>query len=117
MKILLIVNSAPYGNEHAYNALRIAMQVQKDYEGSEVNLFLMGDGVLCALPNQQTPNGYYNIERMFELVVRKGGKVKLCVSCGDARGLKDHKLIEGAEWSSMKELTSLIAVCDKVINY
>ena len=31
MKVLIIINDAPYGSEKAYNALRIAMQLQKDF--------------------------------------------------------------------------------------
>jgi uncharacterized protein involved in oxidation of intracellular sulfur len=40
----------------------------------------MADPVTCALPNQNTPNGYYNIERMVRAIL-KNGKVKLCGSC------------------------------------
>ncbi|PIV61991.1 MAG: hypothetical protein COS14_03400, partial [Bacteroidetes bacterium CG02_land_8_20_14_3_00_31_25] len=45
MKILIIINDAPYGTEKAYNALRLAMQIQKDYQNTEVNIFLMADAV------------------------------------------------------------------------
>jgi uncharacterized protein involved in oxidation of intracellular sulfur len=31
MKILIIINDAPYGTEKAYNALRIANQINKDF--------------------------------------------------------------------------------------
>jgi uncharacterized protein involved in oxidation of intracellular sulfur len=34
MKVLIIINDAPYGSEKAYNALRIAMQLQKDFPQS-----------------------------------------------------------------------------------
>ena len=30
MKVLIIINDAPYGTEKAYNALRVAMQLQKE---------------------------------------------------------------------------------------
>jgi sulfur relay (sulfurtransferase) complex TusBCD TusD component (DsrE family) len=33
-KVLILINDAPYGTEKAYNALRLAMQIQKDYEGT-----------------------------------------------------------------------------------
>ena len=67
------------------------MQIQKDYEETEVSVFLMADAVACALPNQNTPNGYYNIERMLKAVLIKNGKVKLCGSCAEARGTKGVK--------------------------
>lgn len=114
-KVLILINDAPYGTEKAYNALRLAMQIQKDFEGTDVYVFLMADAVTCALPNQNTPNGYYNIERMVKSVMAKNGKVKLCGSCAEARGLKELKLVEGAELSTMKELTQLTMESDKMI--
>jgi uncharacterized protein involved in oxidation of intracellular sulfur len=117
MKTLIIINDAPYGTEKAYNALRLAIQIGKDYEDSEVTVFLMADAVGCAIPNQNTPNGYYNIERMLKAVVGKKGKIKICTSCAEARGLKDLKFVEGAELSTMKELTQLVIESDKVVTF
>ncbi|MFH0758109.1 MAG: DsrE family protein [Bacteroidota bacterium] len=64
-KILIVTNDAPYGTEKAYNALRLAMQIGKDHAETEVRVFLMADAANSALAGQSTPNGYYNIERMF----------------------------------------------------
>ena len=116
-KVLIIINDAPYGTEKAYNALRLAMQIQKENVDTLLSIFLMADAVTCALPNQNTPNGYYNIERMLKAVLLKKGKVKLCGSCADARGIKELKLVEGAELSSMQELTQLTLDSDKVITF
>lgn len=117
MKILIIINDAPYGSEKAYNALRIANQINKDYSENEVVIFLMADGVNCAIPNQNTPNGFYNIERMLKLSLNKGTKLLLCGSCADARGLKNIPLIEEAQMSSMAELTKMIVESDKVLTF
>jgi uncharacterized protein involved in oxidation of intracellular sulfur len=68
---LLIINDGPYGNERPYNVLRLAMNLAKR-EGTYVRVFLMGDGVQCAVKGQDTPQGYYNIECMFASVVRNG---------------------------------------------
>lgn len=116
-KILILINDAPYGTEKAYNGLRLAMQIQKDFEDTDLCVFLMADAVTCALPNQNTPNGYYNIERMLKAVILKKGKVKLCGSCSEARGIKELKLVEGAEISNMKELTQLTIESNKVISF
>jgi len=94
-KILILINDAPYRTEKANNAFRMAMQIQKDYENTDLCVFLMADAVTCALPNQNTPNGYYNIERIVRAVILKNGKVKLCGLCAEARGLKELKLVEG----------------------
>jgi uncharacterized protein involved in oxidation of intracellular sulfur len=72
-RYLFIINDGPYGNERAYNALRLAMNLAKR-AGTHVRIFLMGDGVQCAVKGQETPQGYYNIERMLTAVLR-GGEV------------------------------------------
>ncbi|MBI2270389.1 MAG: DsrE family protein [Bacteroidetes bacterium] len=115
MKILILINDAPYGTEKAYNAMRLANQLGKDHERVEVRIFLMADAANCAIANQNTPNGYYNIERMIKLALTKGAKVKICGSCADARGLKNAVLIEGTEISTMAELTNWVVDSDKVL--
>lgn len=117
MKVLIIINDAPYGTEKAYNALRLATQIQRDYENPEVFVFLMADAVSCAIPDQNTPNGYYNIERMLRSLVNKKGKLKLCTSCIEARGLKSMEFVEGAEMSTMKEFAKLTMESDKVVTF
>ncbi|MEW6651467.1 MAG: DsrE family protein, partial [Chloroflexota bacterium] len=52
MKILFIINDAPYGSEKAYNAFRMAMTLQKEHEEVDVRIFLLADAVICALPSQ-----------------------------------------------------------------
>ncbi|MBU7008242.1 sulfur relay (sulfurtransferase) complex TusBCD TusD component (DsrE family) [Peptococcaceae bacterium DYL19] len=76
MKYLFIVNDGPYGTEKAYNALRLAMVMQKEV-AADVRVFLMADAVGNAVTGQNTPQGYYNIERMLKGILVKGGKVKL----------------------------------------
>ncbi|MCK5401403.1 MAG: DsrE family protein [Flavobacteriaceae bacterium] len=115
MKILILINDAPYGTEKAYNALRLANQLGKEHETVEVRIFLMADAVSCAVANQTTPNGYYNIERMLKLTLRKGAEVKFCGSCADARGLKNAQLTEGIEISTMAEFTNWVVDSDKVL--
>ena len=117
MKVLIIINDAPYGTEKAYNALRLATQIQKEYEQAEVCIFLMADAVGCAIPGQNTPNGYYNIERMLKAVTNKGGKIRICTSCVETRGIKDIRFVEGAELSTMKELTQLTMESDRVVTF
>jgi uncharacterized protein involved in oxidation of intracellular sulfur len=117
MKILIIINDTPYGSEKAYNALRIANQLNKDFPETEVVMFLMADGVNCAIPNQNTPNGYYNIERMLKLSTKKGTRLLLCGSCLDARGLKTIELVDDAKISTMAELTKEIVESNKVLTF
>ena len=71
MNYLFIVNNGPYGDERPYNALRLALNLIKR-QGIHVRLFLMGDGVQCAVACQETPEGYYNVERMIKSIARRG---------------------------------------------
>ena len=68
---LFIINDSPYGNERPYNALRLAMNLSR-WEEAAVRIFLTGDGVNCAIANQKTPSGYYNIQRMISSIARRG---------------------------------------------
>ncbi len=117
MKELIVIHDAPYGNEKAYNALRHAMKMQAEHKDVNVTVFLMADAVGCAVKSQITPQGYYNIERMIGSVIRSGGKVKLCGSCLDARGMDENKIIEGAERSTMSEFTNLTLDAEKVLSF
>jgi len=115
--ILILINDAPYGSEKAYNALRLANQLGKEHPDVAVKIFLMADAAACAVANQNTPTGYYNIERMLKLAITKGAEVKICGSCADARGLKNAQRIEGTELSTMAELTNWVVSCDKVLTF
>lgn len=117
MKILLIINDTPYGSEKAYNALRLAMALQKESADVEVRIFLMADAVFCALPNQKTPDGYYNIERMFKGLIQKGTAIKACGTCSDARGIRDVALIAGVEISTMSQLAQWVVDADRVLAF
>ena len=117
MKELIIIHDAPYGNEKAYNALRHAMNVHSEHKEVNLTVFLMADAVGCAIKNQKTPQGYYNIERMIGSVIKNGGEVKMCGTCLDARGMDENKIIEGAARSSMSEFTNLTLESDKVISF
>ncbi len=117
MKILFMINDAPYGSEKAYNALRLAMALQKEHPAVEVLIFLMADAVTSAIVNQKTPQGYYNIERMIRAVINKGGQVKLCGSCCEARGITQPALIDGTEISTMSQLAQWVTEADKVLTF
>lgn len=117
MNVLVIINDAPYGTENAYNALRVANQMGKDHKDITLRIFLMADAATCALGGQQTPDGYYNIERMLKLSVAKGAEIKICGTCASARGIKDAEYVKGAAIGSMAELSEWIAESDKVLTF
>jgi len=77
----------------------------------------MAVAVGCAIPNQKTPQGFYNIERMLKSVIQKGAKVKACGGCSEARGISEMKLIEGTEISNMKEFSNWVVEADKTLTF
>jgi uncharacterized protein involved in oxidation of intracellular sulfur len=88
-----------------------------DQEGpsSEVCVFLMADAVLAAKGAQKTPEGFHNIERMLQRVLVANGRVLLCGTCMDARGLADSEIMQGARRSTMDELAAATIAADKVL--
>ncbi|MHB1208189.1 MAG: DsrE/DsrF/TusD sulfur relay family protein [Acidimicrobiales bacterium] len=115
MKILIVLNDPPYGTERVYNGLRLAMNLQAKHEQVELTVFLMGDAASAAKSGQQTPNGYYNVERMLANVARKGAAVLVCGTCMDARGLTQDDLLDGALRSTMDALTQATVDADKIL--
>ena len=115
MKILMILNDPPYGTERTYNALRLALTLLEKAEETSVTVFLMADAAAAARRGQQTPNGYYNLERMLRRILAQQGQVLLCGSCMDARGIREEDILEGSRRSSMDELSALTASADKVL--
>lgn len=116
MNSLIIINEAPYGNEHCYNALRIAHALLT-LDDAQVDVFLLADGVVAARGGQKTPPGYYNIERMLKQVISGDGRVLACETCMTVRGLGRDELMTGAETSNLTELADLIAAADRVLTF
>ena len=114
MKILLVLNDAPYGVERTYNALRTAGALAKR-EGVELKVFLIGDAAAAARTGQKVPAGYYNMEVMLTGPVKRGAAVGVCGTCMDARGIQDAELVPGAHRGTLEELADWILWADKVI--
>jgi uncharacterized protein involved in oxidation of intracellular sulfur len=113
-KTLFILNEQPYGGERSYNGLRLAITLLKAHT-EEVRVFLMGDASACAKNGQKVPHGYYNVADMLGMVARRGGKIGVCGSCMEARGIAATELIDGAHHSSMAELAEWHQWADKVV--
>ena len=116
MKILIIVNDAPYGSERMYNALRLASALAKR-DGIEIKIFLIGDAASGAHKGQKVPQGCYNVQTMLTAVIHRKASVGVCGTCMDARRMTDADLVEGSHRSSMEELTNWTIDADKVITF
>ena len=116
MNYLVVLNDPGYGSERSYNGLRLALSLAKR-DGVDVRVFLMGDAVGCAVAGQQTPDGYYNLERMTKGLAKKAVQVGCCGTCLKARGIADDRLVEAATHSSLEELTDWTLWADRVVSF
>jgi uncharacterized protein involved in oxidation of intracellular sulfur len=114
MKVLVVLNHAPYGSELSYNGLRLAGSLAKQ-EGTSVDVFLAGDAAACARSGQKVPSGYYNVGNMLASVLRRGGRIGVCGTCMDARGIVEEDLVEGAKRSTLDEWTAWTLAAEKVL--
>ena len=116
METLIILNEAPYGQERSFHGLRLADALLKLEDDLDLTVYLTNDAVLCAKTGQQTPSGYYNIERMLKPILRKGD-VMACRTCMEARGLTQGDLMEGVRETTLGELAQLTLEADKVLAF
>jgi len=66
---------------------------------------------------QNTPTGYYNIERMLKSIIQHGGEVKSCGGCSKTRGIDKLEFIEGIQLSNMVEFAQLTVEYNKVLTF
>ena len=93
----------------------MAHALAKHDPDGEVTVFLMADAVLCAKAGQKTSDGYYNLERMLRRVISAKGRLLICGTCMDARGLTADDMLEGAARSTMDGLAEATLAADKVL--
>ncbi len=84
-------------------------------DGSEDGRRAADFAASCAKAGQKVPNGYYNLEHMLRSMARRGGKIGVCGTCMDARGITEIELVEGCHRSTMDELTDWTARADRVL--
>jgi uncharacterized protein involved in oxidation of intracellular sulfur len=114
--ILFVVNGPAYGTENAYNALR-SSKALVERPDAHVRMFLIGDGVSCAIKEQKPPMGYYIVAKMLSSVIENGAEVAACGTCLAARGITDEMLINGVRRSTMVELAAWIVEASKVVSF
>jgi uncharacterized protein involved in oxidation of intracellular sulfur len=116
MVCLFIFNDSPYGTQHTYNGLRLALNLSKP-AANKVQIFLLGDGVLTGLGQPSALNAFYNVQEMLKQLVQKGAEIAACRTCLEARGLGDEMLLEGVKRSTLDELSSWTEEADKVLSF
>jgi len=114
----MILQSAPYGNEKVWNALRLAKALITVAVGMKVNIFLLGDAVTTAKKGQKPPEGYYNLEKMLSELMQQGVEVVACRTCISARGLTQEDLVEGAKvGTTVGDLAQWVKESQKILSF
>jgi hypothetical protein len=72
VKAPIVINDAPYGSERPYNALRVASTLSARTE-VELRVFLIGDGVGCAVAGQRLARDSYYLRQRGTIEVKGKG--------------------------------------------
>jgi uncharacterized protein involved in oxidation of intracellular sulfur len=116
-KILINVHAAPYGSERCLSALRLALALAgREGKRPLLDLFLMSDATVLALPNQQDASGN-TLQAMVEQLVSQQVPVRVCKTCAGNRGLLALTLIDGVQIGTLAELAEATVQADKVITF
>jgi len=117
MSTLIVLNRNPYdGTDVTWNALRLAEKLRED--GEEVRLFLMNDSVDLARDMTKPPEGYFDLVEMTKDLISKGVSVKVCGTCQVRCGIhKGKPYYEGAQKSTIPELSEWVRTSDKVLTF
>jgi uncharacterized protein involved in oxidation of intracellular sulfur len=115
-KILIVITEPVYGSENPYNALRLAKALLEK-ENVRLSIYLLGDAVVGARKGQQTPKGFYNFGKMLMIFANKGVPISLCITCMEARGIKEEDLVEGVKMGGMQVLSEWVLTHDKVLTF
>ncbi len=116
MNVLVILQGPAYGDERAYNGLRLATELAKR-DDVTVRVFCFGDAVTVALDGQEVPNGYYHLGRMLTVAARHDVEVGLCGTCMSARGVSDEMIVDAARRSSLAEAADWVLWADKTVTF
>ncbi len=103
--LLCVLDSSPYGNEKAFQKLRLALQLFENAtpeQAISMKVFFISDGVYCALPNQTSEDK--NIEQLLDTLLIQGAIMAVCKTCLQERGLANIALIEDIEIGTLHQL-------------
>jgi uncharacterized protein involved in oxidation of intracellular sulfur len=115
MSVLIVVNTAPYGSEGPYNALRLADALVLREEHVEV--FLMGDAVHAARAGQDPRGAHASLEEQLRQLLEKGVDFACCGTCCTTRGLTEDQVVPGVRIETIHDLAAATARSDKVVSF
>ncbi len=115
-KYLFIINDSPHGNQRAYNGLRLAASLSR-IAGAGMRVFLLGDGVVCALSKLNPAHADYNPQELLRQIAANSAEIGACGTCMEARGIGEDQLIPEVKRSTMDALTEWTEDAEKVLSF
>jgi uncharacterized protein involved in oxidation of intracellular sulfur len=115
-KIVIIIHAPPYGSERCLSALRVTLALAGSDDKPDLEIFLMSDATVLALPGQQDASGV-TLQKMVEQITGHGVPVRLCKTCAANRGLLNLPLIEGITVGTLADLAQATLKADKVLTF
>ncbi|MEM4658023.1 MAG: DsrE family protein [Candidatus Methanosuratincola sp.] len=115
-KAVVIINEPP-SSMRAWNGFRLAAAlIGADLE---CEVFLLNDGVFCALSGQNTPDELagQNTGRKIRELMELGVSLRLCTQCAQTRGITEEMVVGGVSWVSMVDLAKSIRDSAKVVSF
>jgi uncharacterized protein involved in oxidation of intracellular sulfur len=116
VNVLVILQGPAYGDERAFDGLRLAGTLAKR-GGVTVRIFRFGDAVGCAVAGQKLPDGYDHLDRLLSSAARHGAEIGLCATCMDARGVTDTMIVPDARRSSLDEVADWTLWADRTLTF
>ena|ERR1041385_3510163 len=116
MRYLFILNDSPYGSQRTYTGLRLALNLMRS-PANVVHVFLIGDGVTAAFEGFTPAHAYYSTQDMLRQVGARGGRIGVCKTCLEARGILDQHLVPEAKRATLDDLTEWTEEADKVLTF
>jgi uncharacterized protein involved in oxidation of intracellular sulfur len=116
MRYLFILNDSPYGSQRTYTGLRLALNLMRSPENA-IHVFLIGDAVTAAFDGFSPAHAYYNTQDMLRQVGSRGGRIGVCKTCLEARGILDQHLVAEAKRATLDDLTEWTEEAEKVLTF
>lgn len=115
-KILIFENLAPYGHEETFAAFSYANACLA--KGHAATIALLDDGVYSVIDGQDpTDIGLPNNEDVIQDFLDLGGRILVCKTCLDRRGVSEDELIDGVETTTSYRMVDEVKEHDVSVTF
>jgi uncharacterized protein involved in oxidation of intracellular sulfur len=117
VKHLIVLNDPPHGTDRSQNGLRMAHLRERNDPEAEITVFPTADAVPCGKAGRKTQDGFHSIEHTIRRFPSAGGRVLMCGSCRNARGMTENDMRQRPTHSTMDDLARAPLAAGKVLAF